>query len=345
VIYDLIVVGNGLAAQTFLFELFRYLKLDVKKSQNYSVAQVFSEDVTPSCSVRSTASVSLSGIAEGVSELGDDLRKSFYLFEGFVNQENPLGVEKVKQFITFSSEAEKEKLLRRYKNLDSIKSSLFKSEFLGVELDSYIVSPPLYRDWFNGKISLENIDRKIGFLKTLTSDAEGLLSCELNNGETLKAKKVVLCTGAYAKIFSQFYAATEEIQATQVVSGAYLQKKIDLPSPSFYLTIDGHNLIYRSMDQTLILGSASMKGAFLASDYAKLNEIFEIVCKLLNFSVGNFSEFKTVVGLRHKAPKRKSISRAINSDKSIYMINGFYKNGYSFGHLCAERVVKDIFLS
>lgn len=45
-VYDLIVVGNGLAAQTFLFELFRHLKSDVKKSQNFSVAQIFSEEKT-----------------------------------------------------------------------------------------------------------------------------------------------------------------------------------------------------------------------------------------------------------------------------------------------------------
>lgn len=343
-IYDLIVVGNGLAAQTFLFELFKHLKLDVKQSQNYSVAQVFSEDVAPTCSLRSTASVSLSGIAEGVSELGDDLRKSFHLFEDFFKQENPSGIEKVKQFITYSSDAEKDKLIRRYKKLDTIKSSLFSSDFSGVELDSYIVSPRMYQNWFDEKISAEKIDRKRNFIKSITTDTAGVLTCELMSGEILKAKKIVLCTGAYAKIFSQFYPTTEDFQSTQVVSGGYLEKSIALPTSSFYLTIDGHNLIYRSLDQSLILGSASIKGAFLASDYSELKHIYETVGKFLSFSLGDFNEFKTVVGLRHKASKRRAIARAINNDKSVYMINGFYKNGYSFGHLCAERVVRDIFI-
>jgi hypothetical protein len=69
VIYDLIVVGNGIAAQTFLFELFT--KLDVKKRQNFSVAQIYSEDIALSCSLRTTATVSLNGIEEGVSDLGN----------------------------------------------------------------------------------------------------------------------------------------------------------------------------------------------------------------------------------------------------------------------------------
>jgi hypothetical protein len=59
VIYDLIVVGNGLAAQTFLFELFNQHG-EVVKSQNFSVAQVAAEGIAPACSLRTTATVSLS---------------------------------------------------------------------------------------------------------------------------------------------------------------------------------------------------------------------------------------------------------------------------------------------
>lgn len=342
-VYDLIVVGNGLAAQTFLFELFKHLKSDVKKSQNFSVAQIFSEEIAPACSLRSTASVSLNGTEEGISDLGDDLRNSFFLFEDFVKDQGPEGVEAVRQMVTFSNNAEKEKLIRRYKKLNLIKNPLFNFEVLGVELDSYLVSPTTYGNWFNGKISSEKIDQKKNFLKSMTSDPDGSLTCELMNSEKVRAKKVVLCTGAYAKIFSQFYLATEEFHATQTVAGAYLEKTINLSTSSFYITIDRHNLIYRSFDQTLIMGTASRDGAFNISDYAELEDIYKVFCSFVNFSLGSFSSFKTVVGLRHKAQKRRPVARALNDEKTIYMINGFYKNGYSFGHLCAEKIVREIF--
>lgn len=344
-IYDLIVVGNGIAAQTFLLELFSHLKLDVNKSQNFSIAQLYSEDIAPSCSLRSTASVSLNGIEEGVSELGNDLRKSFYLFEDFFSNHNPAGVEKVKQYVTYSSELERSKMLRRFKNLSKIQNSLFNREIEGVELDSYLVAPKLHSEWFTQKNSLEAIDRKKDFLKTLTQDADGLQTCELMSGQTLKARKVVLCTGAYAKVFSQFHLSTTEIETSQVISGAFLQKTIKLPMPSFYITINRHNLIYRNSDQTLILGSASLSGPFCVGDSAELKKIFQIVSEFLSFSLGSFDEFKVMVGLRHKGVKRLAIAKALNDDKSIYMINGLYKNGFSSALLCSQRILSDIFIS
>lgn len=342
-IYDLVVVGNGLAAQAFLFELFSHLNSDVKKYQNFSVAQIFSEEIAPACSLRSTASVSLSGITTGISELGDDLSKSFYLFEKFIQNQNPSGVEKVKQIITFSNEGDQEKLIRRYQKLHPLSSPLFDSSIEGVELDSYLVSPALYADWFNSRLSKEKIDRKKNFLQGLSLDEEGIISCELLGKEQVQAKKIVLCTGAYAKIFSQFYPQTTEFQATHVVAGAYLEKSIALPVPSFFITIDGHNLIYRNCDQALILGSASYKGALTAPDYSELKAIHELFSRSLKLSLGSFNDYKTVVGLRHKGKKRVPIAKALNSEKSVYMINGFYKNGYSLPYLCAERVVAEIF--
>lgn len=343
-IYDLIVVGNGLAAQAFLFELFSHLKSDVKKYQNFSVAQIFSEEIAPACSLRSTATVSLTGITTGISDLGDDLNKSFYLFEDFVKKHNPLGVEKVKQIVTFTNETHQKKMIRRYKTLYPISSSLLKTPHReGVELDSYLVDPQAYAQWFNAQISGEKIHQQNNFLKGLAIDEEGLVHCELMDKELLKTKKLVLCTGAYAKIYSHFFDESFELESSQVVPGAYLERSIDLNRPSFYFTIDGHNLIYRSTDQTLILGSVSSYGAFLTPDYAELKKIHRLFAETLNLSLGSFSEFKTVVGLRHKGKKRAQIARALNSSKSVYMINGFYKNGYTLNNLCAQKIVAEIF--
>lgn len=342
-IYDLIVVGNGLAAQTFLMELFSHIGQNDKKYQNYSVAQIFSEEIAPACSLRTTASVSLSGIVSGVSELGDDLRKSFFLFEDFVAKERPESVEAIKQYISYSIDAEKEKLIRRYGDLTPIHSPLFKAAMNGTILDSYIVDPLVHAEWFNIKIASQKIVKINNFLKSMTKNDDGTFNCELMNAEVLTARKIVLCTGAYAKIFSQFYLPTAQMQKTQVVAGSYLQKTIDLRCPSFYVTIDGHNLIYRSTRHELIMGSASYKGAILAPDYALLNKIYQVFNNALRPAIGNFQDFKTITGLRHKAQKRKPLACALNDEKSVYVISGFYKNGFSVSHLCAKKIVGEIF--
>lgn len=342
-IYDLIVVGNGLAAQTFLMELFNHTRQNDKKYQNFSVAQIFSEETAPACSLRTTASVSLNGIVSGVSELGDDLRKSFFLFEDFIIQQRPAGVEALKQYISYSVDTEKEKLIRRYGNLEQIHSPLFKAAMSGISLDSYIIDPIVHADWFNKKIASQKIDIKNNFVKSMTKNDDGTFNCELMSSEVLTARKIILCTGAYARIFSQFYSPTAQLEKTQVVAGSYLQKTIDLECPSFYVTIDGHNLIYRSALHQLIMGSASYKGAFLAPDFAELNKIYQVFSNALRPAIGGFQDFKAITGLRHKAQKRKPLACALNDEKSVYVISGFFKNGFSVSHLCAKKIVGEIF--
>ena len=73
--YDLTVVGNGIAANLFLIE---YLS---KKSQN--VLQVHSEDKTPPCSLSTTGTVVLDGVRMGVSPLGDLIYRSFDAFKNY----------------------------------------------------------------------------------------------------------------------------------------------------------------------------------------------------------------------------------------------------------------------
>lgn len=340
-IFDLIVVGNGLAAQTFLFELFA--KLDVNKSQNFSVAQIFSEEITASCSLRSTATVSLSGIEKGVSELGDELHQSYYLFEQFFKKHSPLGVEKVKQIITFSKKEEKEKLQRRYKTLEEIRDPLFKEEkFWGTRLDSYIVSPKIFNSWFHKKLARPNLVVKKNFVKKMFLDEQDLINCELASGEVVRGYKIVLCTGAYAKIFSAFFEGTEGIQSTQTVAGSFLERSIHLGMPSFYLTIDGYNLIYRSAEEKLLLGSASNANTLLIADYMKLQEILFLFKEKCRFDIGELNDFKIVTGLRHKAAKRRASALSLNPQKTIFMINGLYKNGFTFSHLCAEKILKNL---
>ncbi|MDO9182399.1 MAG: FAD-dependent oxidoreductase [Bacteriovorax sp.] len=343
-IYDLIVVGNGQAAQTFLFELFR--KLDVKKSQNFSVAQIYSEEVATSCSRRSTATASLCGIEEGVSDLGNELREAFFLFENFFNLHAPEGVEKTRQVVGFSNEKDKAKMIRRYKELKTVEHSILNTEMEGTDLNSYVIRPDAYSAWFETQLSSRNITIKNNFIKKLKKNAEGILECELLSGEKICARKIVLCTGAYAKLFSEFFNESFDDsldpKQTQVVAGSYLERFVDLKQASFYITIDDHNLIYRSSDQQLILGSVSMNNGVVMADHLELSKILTLFAERCNLSLGELRDFKVVTGLRHKGVRRRPIAKALDLEKNIFMINGLYKNGFTTSHLCARKILIEL---
>jgi hypothetical protein len=340
VIYDLIVVGNGIAAQTFLFELFT--KLDVKKRQNFSVAQIYSEEIAASCSLRTTATVSLSGIEEGVSDLGNELRDSFFLFEEFQKTHNPAGVEKVTQVISYSNDKDKAKMIRRYKVLKKVGHPVLKEEMEGTQLNSYLVQPLLLNSWFKDRLSHHNIIQKKNFLKKFAKNNDGIIECELLSNEVIKTKKIVLCTGAYAKLFSEFFDDTLDLKNTQTVPGSFLERSVNLSRPSFYVTIDELNLIYRGQEQTLIVGSASSNGGIVLADYKDLNELLVMFNQKCNFFIGELSDFKIVTGLRHKGVRRRAIAKALDLEKNIYLISGLYKNGFTSSHLCAKKVLSEI---
>ena len=88
-IYDLAVIGNGIAAQSFLWNLSQ----KESKSQNFSIAHIYSEKLAPACTLRSSATVSLNGIDEDVSALGNDMRESFFLFDELFKKYRTDGVE------------------------------------------------------------------------------------------------------------------------------------------------------------------------------------------------------------------------------------------------------------
>ncbi len=333
-VYDLIVVGNGLASQTFLFELFN----DVKKSQNFSVAQIFSEDIAPSCSLRSTATVSPNGIEEGISELGDELKKAYEMFVEFNEKNHPRGVEKVDRFVAFTTEKEKAKMIRRYKSIDHLTHPLIKEDFLGKKVPSYLVSPELYTNWYEEKLTQHKIKKISGFVREISKDSDGLINCKILGNEVFTAKKLVFCSGAYAKLFSQYFPETKLIENTQIVAGSYLERSVDLKCDSFYFTIGDSNIIYRSEDHKLIVGSVSSEGAVLVADIEGLRKILIMVQEKINLDLGSFLDFQIKTGLRHKGNKRRPIFRALDDEKCLFLISGFYKNGYTLGHLSAEVI-------
>ena len=341
-IYDLAIIGNGIAAQYFLWNLSN----EESKSQNFSIAHIYSKEVAPPCSLRSSATVSLNGIEEDVSQLGNDMREAYFLFSDLYKNYHPKGVQEVIRTVVSTNENETKKLTRRYKELTMISSSLLNKTYPGAEYGAYVITPNIFSEWLSENILLKK-DIFPFFVKDMT-EVRDLFHLKLQNGEVVVAKKILFATGAFAKIFERFYAPpeAESIELKNMIkSGSYLERDIDLGSKSFYLTIDGHQVLYRcnALERKLIIGSVTTVGAYEAANPFELNCLFNSLKDLLSFDIGFISDFKIVTGLRHKGPKRLLISEALDSGKRIFRINGLYKNGYTLGLLAAKRMKELIF--
>lgn len=342
-IFDLAVIGNGIAAQSFLWNLSHR----ERKSQDFSIAHVYSEKLAPACTLRSSATVSLNGINEDVSALGNDMREAFFMFDNFFKQYRPEGVESVIRTVVSTNENETKKLTRRYEKLNTVISDKLKDQFSGTQYDSYMVTPEIFTKWLSDNTKIKKTDFPL-FLKNLKK-CDDVYHLFLENGQTIKAKKILFAMGAYSKIFENFFLplGAESIEAkNSIKAGSYFEKNCDLGNDSFYFSIDGIQVLYRknAHENKLIIGSATALGAYELPDYAVLEELFMKVKALLTFEIGEMSDFKIITGLRHKGPKRLLICDCIDGEeKTLFRINGLYKNGYSMGFLASKRMLDLIF--
>ncbi|AUN98355.1 hypothetical protein C0V70_09610 [Bacteriovorax stolpii] len=341
-IFDLAVIGNGVAAQSFLWNL----SLSERKSQNFSIAHIFSNEIAPACSLRTCATVSLNGIEEDVSPLGNDMREAFFLFDDLYKTYHPEGVEEVKRVVISTNENDTKKLLRRYKKLDTIKNPRIHDEHQGTEYNSYIISPEIFSSWLSSQITVAKTNFPF-FAKDLEKRGEHF-AVKLADGREVLARKVLFATGAFAKIFERFHAPpeAESIEDKNTIkAGSFLERDIDLGEKSFYISIDGNYVLYRrnALEKKLIIGSLTTIGAYEAPDVHGLSKLLLKMKGILTFDVGEMKDYKITTGLRHKGPRRLLIAGALDEEKKLFRVNGLYKNGFTMAFLAAKRLEKMIF--
>lgn len=337
-IYDLAVIGNGIFANVFLHEINKL----VNKSQNFRVAKLYSEELAPNCSLRTTSTVSKNGIEEGISNLGDTLLNSYNAFENFFLNNKDCGIFSSPQYILSTDDDHSVRLERRYKNLITpIENNLFKEKYLGVTLNSYIVIPELFFNYLES-FSKNYIQDDILQLVESIEESAGVTTLILRDKTEVKAKKVVIATGAYSRINTHLFSKTnihEKILFTKVVAGSYLVKQFDYPH-DLYFTINGHNLVYRHQTKEMIIGSTTVQGAIVTPDLVELKNIFDNVNSAVNLDLGSFDSYRVITGLRHKGQKRIPFFEPIVDSQNIWFFNGAYKNGWSLPFFYSKEKAK-----
>lgn len=329
---DLIIIGNGIAANCFLWEL-------QKQKRNLSILKIHNEKLAPSCSINSTATISLRGVTKGISPLGDEIFDSYQLAESFIKTEKPDGVSPSK-FFSLCDKDEEDEYLRRFGSLEQIEKAEFlnlREKFLGKIWGGYIFDPEKFLSFLQRK----NLDShtSISAMVTSTEITEKCVSVSTMEGATYRAKKLLICAGAYSKIYEKLYPSLNAINASVIVPGAYLEKRgVDLGSLSFVVSKGGENLIYNSITHNLKIGATSQKKGIEAPDYPRLMEIFDSFQSIFSEKLPDFSDFEVKVGLRQKGPKRMPFYGKVSSN--VYGFMSLYKNGYTFPFLGAKKILE-----
>lgn len=357
-VYDLCLIGNGVAAKKFLIHLSENAPDLESKSQNFFVAQVFCEKMTPSCSLKSSVTISLNGISEDVSQLGNEMREGYFEFCEFYKKNHPRGIHPVRRVVVSTCESEDKKLIRRYGGIDNLDSdyqrTLLKSHLKGVEYDAFIVNTKEYLNFLDEKITLKNRDIVEEFVVDMKY-SDGLFHLQLKDGRFIKSKKLLLASGAFSKVYEHFFdlysdLKNEEIDLeikNQVKSGSYLTKKVSFNRDPFYLVIDGHKILYYKdhEGEHLSVATVTNLGPNEAFDAKSFQHIFELFKAHSAIDLGEMSEYRYICGLRHKGPKRLLMAGEIASQRipGLYRINGLYKNGFTLSFLAAKRVYEEMF--
>lgn len=298
----LAIIGSGIAGRSLLYALAK------EKIFPSKVLLFHSEKMSPPCSFASTAIVAPRGVTTGHSELGNLLVEGFDVFRRHVAQDSPFGVEEITQTTGASSKLEQFK--KRYPN------GVHRENFYIAEERAFMVYPEVYLSWLleEGKKVLPLT--VINDFVTAVKEEQQKVFLTTKDQKTFEVDQVVFATGAHSRFWGQHSSS---------IRGTYLEfAQVERGATSFSMTMDGNNLIYRSQDKKLLVGSTTDELTHALPSVSDLERIY--LSFKSSMDLPPFEEGKVKVGFREKAPKRLPYVRR---QGRLFFMGGFYKNGFS----------------
>lgn len=331
--YDLIVVGNGIAAHCLLWNIAENPIL-----KNLKILQLHDDSAFPACSLRTTSVVSMDVHSRGLSELGDLLVNGHESFENFVSSFKPDGVTAGKQFYVYPHWKTPHKISQYHKRYGE--EMITEYGCRGIYKRCFLVEPEkmleFMRNSYLSKLSNHKIiQRKVESI----NQEEKSLDVGLDK---FNYKKLLLATAAY----TQFIFKNDELESGVPVSGTYcVWKDSNLFSENKVLTSGHFNIIYRKETNELLFGGTIKEGYILENNLADLHKEYETLKN--HFSDIDFPKIETAdifTGIRHKGRRRLPVSKQVTED--IFVLNSLYKNGFSFpfygSRLVTEQLEKSL---
>ncbi|MBT3586062.1 MAG: FAD-binding oxidoreductase [Halobacteriovoraceae bacterium] len=337
--YDVIVIGDGITANSFLLEYSKY-------ATGQKVLQIHEPLLAPPTSMSSTATITLQGVKKGVGALGDILMPAYESICDFIEKEAPDGVTTGLQYHLDKPDGPTYiDLKRRYSVLEEVTKITDELRLIepcyGKVNKMYFIAPSIYLKWFRDKVSSQkrmNLTKRLEFVVGL-DEKNGICQIELKTGEVISADKIFYAGGVYSSLLNFFRPeSTARIRPGQFIEFV----GVNWGSDSFCLSYLNYNLIYRSIDNRLLIGATNHHdGAFLGHEKELwgLVEEFEKLIGVENLK-SNYS-WKVVGGLRMKRRKRIPMWGKAPDFNNIYTTLGLYKNGFSLSQLAAVELTKE----
>lgn len=344
--YDLIVVGDGLAARVFLYELNKCVKS--RGSQIPNVAVISDSSTFAPCSVNTTATICKVGLQEGVGEHGDRLLLAYECFESFLaeirsevkSDEFCLGAN---HYQCFMGEGE-DRFSARYGEISEVEISGAKGAtlFKASRGNSYLVSPLKLLSYLEENSSSHlNITRIKDRVIALNH-----LGTLVGSKSKYQTRCVLVAAGGAGE---ELLADTNEFGVSpkvgQSVFGSYLEWTTSNPIPSlgssWQVGLSKFNVIYRQSDRKLLLGGTTTKNAHCFHPHHMMEQ-YLIAQKKLAQVLPAFDEAEFKVGERSKLAGRRPFWGEISGQ--TLAIRGLYKNGFTLSFLAAKELVYGVAL-
>jgi glycine/D-amino acid oxidase-like deaminating enzyme len=315
----LAIIGGGIAGRSLLYAL---------SSQNSPFEKILlfeSSDFASPCALTSTAIVAPRGVTRGHSPLGDLIIEGVEEFRSHVKNDSPEGVYPIAQYTGAITKLEQFK--QRYpggKVTSMLDQIPLKKELYFAQEDALMIDPSLYLKWLlqkaQHKLPIEIIPE---FVTALEADHSQILT---HSGKVFEADHIVFATGAMSRFWKKL-APESRVSSSSAVQGSYLEfNNIHFDLPSFSLTLEGSNLIYRSHSKILLIGSTTESDTHLLASSRKLKVIYDFLSETIDLSLPEFTQGKVLTGHREKAQKREPY---LFTEGRISFMGGFYKNGFS----------------
>lgn len=323
---DLLIIGDGVSARAMQWELFL---------SNFpgSVLQVYSNELFPMTSLKSTGVVAFHGMRTGTSPLGDVLTNGVDYFFKNIKNCGLMGLENATLIDTCI--APDDRLIRRYDREEKL-----TQKELGLELkcdgvnfareEAVFINPTLFMD---SLLNQYNYDSNVDTLTSVSDNVATFLS-----GKKIKFGKIILATGiGLAHLNGLDIEYNKKIME---VSGSFYQWDIDLKEKSFALGLERCNLVYRSSDNVLMLGGTTQKDHIISHDGAELGEFYDEMSELVGSWFPAPEEARVLSGVRVKGPRRMPQFEEISKD--IFILGAAYKNGWSQSFYGASKIVQKL---
>lgn len=307
----LAIIGSGILGRSLIYALAK------EKKPFEKIVLFYSDNITPPCTLSSTAVVAPRGLSEGLSPLGDLLIDGFKNFSEHVSIDNPTGVEKIIQYTGATKKLDEFK--KRYPLAENSRKFL-KDEML-MQVDAgFLIDPKTYTDWLLAEAKFMYQDKLVIIPELVTEvQPNEFYHVKTINGRSMTFDKVVFTCGTYNRFWQN--------KTSKPVQGSYYEWiSVQWDTPSFSLTLDGDNLIWDNHQKRLLIGSTSLETVHLLPPEKSLREIYVRLEALCDLKLPAISSAVIKVGLREKAQKREPY---VAQENNKFFLGGLYKNGFT----------------